>query len=269
MNLVRDLQSLVVTGPVGNAVVEIVAGCTIILVATGLWLWWPRGQSPALALRGNARGRLFWRDLHASAGAIVGLVLLFLAATGLPWSAFWGKQLQTAVAANRLGRPRAPRPQPWEHALHVTATKEVLPWSMQAAHTPGAHGAGDVGVARVLAVATADGLRAPLLLTRPAAPAAPYTVSAIITRSEKAHVLYIQPADARVLQDARAASFGPGARAIEWGIAVHQGQQYGKINRLFMLAGCLGALLLADTAPAPWWKRGHRRRRSAGAASSP
>src|SRR5690606_38184083 len=51
------------------------------------------------------------------------------------------------------------------------------------------------------------------------------------------------------------ADFGPGARLIEWGIATHQGQEYGEPNRLVMLAGCIAMLLLAGTAPILWWER--------------
>lgn len=252
MKLDRDLHSLVITGSIGNALIEIVAGWTIVLVLTGFYLWWPRGAAPALALRGLPRHRLFWRDLHASAGALIGAVILFLAVTGMPWSVFWGKQVQSAIAAHGLGRPKAPGPQPWEHAEHE---KSVLPWSLQAAPSPHAHGMGDIGADRVLAIAAAHGVLAPLTLARPAAMGSPYLVSRAAERSEEAHVLYVDPASGRVLQDAHAADFGAGARAFEWGIAVHQGQQYGEANRLVMLAGCLGALLLAATAPILWWKR--------------
>ncbi|GAO38401.1 hypothetical protein SCH01S_15_00260 [Sphingomonas changbaiensis NBRC 104936] len=252
MKLDRDLHSLAITGPVGNALIEIVAGWAIILVLTGFYLWWPRGGAPALALRGAPKGRLFWRDLHASGGALVGAVILFLAITGMPWSVFWGKQVQGAVAANGLGRPKAPGPQPWEHAEHE---KAALPWALQAVAAPHAHGMGDIGADRVLTLAAARGLTPPLSLTRPAAMGAPYLVSRTAERSEDARVLYIEPATGRVLQDAGAAQFGVGARAIEWGIAVHQGQEYGEANRLVMLAGCLGTLLLALTAPILWWKR--------------
>lgn len=252
MKLDRDLHSLVITGPIGNALIEIVAGWTIVLVLTGFYLWWPRGAAPALALRGLPRHRLFWRDLHASAGALIGVVILFLAVTGMPWSVFWGKQVQSAIAAHGLGRPKAPGPQPREHAEHE---KSVLPWSLQAAPSPHAHGMGDVGADRVLAIAAAHGVLAPLTLARPTAMGSPYLVSRTAERSEEAHVLYVDPASGRVLQDAHAADFGAGARAIEWDIAVHQGQQYGEANRLVMLAGCLGALVLAATAPILWWKR--------------
>lgn len=260
MRLVRDLHSLAITGPVGNALIEIVAGWAVILVATGLYLWWPRGGAPAVALRGTPRGRLFWRDLHASAGLIVGGVLLFLAATGLPWSIFWGKQLQNAVASAEIGRPSAPGPRRSEHGEHERAAQAGLPWSMQEAPPPHADGHGqDIGAGRALAIAAARGLQAPLTLVRPARPGAPYLVSSVVRRAEDAHVVYLEPSSGLVLQDAPASSFGPGARAIEWGIAVHQGQQYGEANRLVMLAGCLGTLLLAVTAPVLWWKRGRRR----------
>ncbi len=253
LKLVRDLHGLALTGPVGNALVEIVAGWTILLVLTGFYLWWPRRGSPALALRGRPGGRLFWRDLHASSGALVGAVVLFLALTGMPWSVFWGDRLEAVVTAEGLGRP--PRPLATaEHAAHEEKAAATLPWSMQHAAMPAAGPGRDLGVAATLATAARHGLVPPLALTRPAQAGEPYVLSSLAARADAAHVLFVAP-DGRVLQDARADSFGMGARAIEWGIAVHQGQQYGEPNRLVMLAGCVGVLLLAATAPMLWWKR--------------
>jgi uncharacterized iron-regulated membrane protein len=45
------------------------------------------------------------------------------------------------------------------------------------------------------------------------------------------------------------------AKAIEWGIYVHQGQEYGAVNRYVMLAGCIAIVLLTISAPVMWWKR--------------
>lgn len=257
MDVVRGLHGLAITGPIGNALVEIVAGWTILLVLTGAYLWWPRRGQPALALRGRPKQRLFWRDLHASAGAVVGAVLLFLAATGLPWSIVWGAQLQGIIAANDLGRPRPPAPAS-DHGDHgaPAAARPALPWSLQAAPMPhaGMRAAGfDAGTA--MAVAARRGLALPATIVPPAAPGAPWLVSHAAERAEDARVIYLDPASGAVLLDARAAAFGAGARAVEWGIAVHQGHQYGEVNRLLMLAGVLGTLLLALTAPVLWWKR--------------
>lgn len=261
MGTVKDLHSLILAGSIGNALIEIVAGWTIVLVATGLYLWWPRSANPALALRGTPSRRLFWRDLHASTGIVAGGVLLFLAVTGMPWSGVWGKAVQTYVAKHGLGRPSAPRASAGgavaggEHAGHDAAA--TLPWAMQRAPMP--HGAmthdGGIGPDQAIAAATAAGITAPWTLSLPAAPGTPYLVSAVVTRAGAAHIVYVDAADGRVLQDARAADFGTGARMIEWGIATHQGQQYGEPNRLVMLAGCIATLLLVLSAPVMWWKR--------------
>ena len=141
-----------------------------------------------------------------------------------------------------------------EHAAHEEKAAATLPWSMQHAAMPAAGPGQDRGVGATLATAARHGLVPPLALTRPAQADDPYVLSSLAARADAAHVLFVAP-NGRVLQDARAESFGIGARAIEWGIAVHQGQQYGEPNRMVMLAGCLGVLLLATTAPILWWKR--------------
>ncbi|MBB5697840.1 PepSY-associated TM helix domain-containing protein [Sphingomonas yantingensis] len=244
MGLVRELHSLVITGPVGNAVIEIAAGWTIVLVLTGVWLW---ASKPGFGARGPVRGRRFWRDLHASTGIVAGAVILFLAVTGMPWSGVWGKGLQGIVAAQGWGRPKSPAP--GGHGEHGGAA--TLPWSMQRAGVPMGHG-GDIGPDRALAAA---GLRGGWTLSFPATPGAPYLVTAPVVRADDARAVYVDAGLGRVLQDARYADFGGAAQAIEWGIAVHQGQQYGEVNRLVMLAGCAAILLLVISAPVMWLKR--------------
>jgi len=258
MQTVRGLHSLTITGPVGNAIIEMVAGWTVLLVLSGLYLWWPRG-GPALGLRGRPAARLFWRDLHASTGILATGVILFLAITGMPWTGVAGKGIQSWVAAHGLGRPKAPGLNPWEAAsghrrVHHDA-RETLPWSLQQSPLPAAHGSGDVGAHRISAIATANGLVPPWTMTIPATPETPYLVSRGIERAEDARVLYIEASSGKLLQDSSCEQFGIGARTIEWGIATHQGQQYGEINRFVMLLGCLSILLLTTTAPVLWWKR--------------
>lgn len=251
MKVVRDLHSLIITGPVGNALVEIAAGWAILLVLSGVYLWWPsRAGNRALALRGPPRRRLFWRDLHASIGVVAGVVILFLAITGMPWTGVFGAFIQKEVAAYGLGRPAPPGAAMPHHDAAAS-----LPWSLQQRAMPMANQSGDVGIDRVMSIAAARGLHAPWTLTRPASPGAPYLVSATAVAASDARVLYLDPPTGRILLDARYADFGSGARAIEWGIATHQGQQYGEPNRLVMLVGCIALLLLAVSAPLMWWKR--------------
>ena len=89
MELVKKTHSLTLLGRPFNILVEIVAGWTIILFATGRYLWWPRGRGVATFAPQtiDSRRRPFWRDLHGLTGFYVGGVVLFLAVTGMPWSA--------------------------------------------------------------------------------------------------------------------------------------------------------------------------------------
>ncbi|MBY9064307.1 PepSY domain-containing protein [Sphingomonas yunnanensis] len=257
MQTVKKLHSLALTGWVGNWLIEIAAGWSIVLVLSGLYLWWRRGRAPAIGVRGPPVKRLFWRDLHASTGLVAGAVILFLSLSGLPWSAVWGRNVQAAVAGAGWGRPPAPVAPALEHAQHD------LPWSLQQRPMPhgrSMHGSAAITADQALAVAARRGVARDYALSWPAAPGAPWLVSANLGPAQAAHVIYVDAADARVLQDARFGDFGGAARVIEWSAAVHQGKQYGEPNRLVMLAACVALALLCVSAPVMWWKRRPRGR---------
>lgn len=263
MKTVHDLHSLAITGTLGNALIEVAAGWGIVLIVTGIVLWWPSGRNPALALRGKPRQRLFWRDLHASIGAIGGAIILFLAMTGMPWSVFWGANVQRIVAEQGYGRPPSPGPKPWErhrkgaghHSGAAQARVKALPWTMQAATMPHGSGHRDIGVDQATAVASSRGIRPPFSIALPQDHGDPYSISRIAKRADDARVLYLDAGSGKVLQDVSFGDFGKGAQLIEWGIATHQGQQYGNANRWVMLAGCVALLMLCLSAPVLWWKR--------------
>ena len=248
IELIKRLHSLTVAGPAGNVLVEIVAGWAIVLVLTGIYLWLPRGGAKALSIAGRIGERRFWRNLHASVGVLVGGVILFLAVTGMPWTVFWGSRFHALVTDQQIGRPAAPRGTAGVHDEH-------LPWSMRGTLMPSPDGHGDVGPDVAARIAEARGLSAPWVLDLPGATGKPYRIAPLITRAEQARLIYIEPASGRVLQDDRWSGFGVGAKAFEWGIYTHQGEEYGEPNRLIMLAGCIGIWLLALTAPVLWWKR--------------
>lgn len=248
MQTVRDLHSLALTGPIGNRLVEVVAGWAILLCITGLYLRWPRRGSPALAVRGRAGGRLFWRDLHGTLGFLSAGVILFLAVTGMPWTDVWGGGLRAIIAANGAGRP-AMKVNPW-----ASPAKQALPWTLREGDAPTSN-LGDIGVDAVTRIAARHGLGSGYQLFLPASPGAPYLVTALTASADDARAITIDAGTGAVVQDVDWRQFGRGARAVEWGVATHQGQQYGEANRLLMLAGCLCLLALCLTAPILWWKR--------------
>ena len=256
METVKHLHSLVLIGPWANVVVEIVAGWTIILVATGIFLWWPRGRGVGVVtIKAMETGRRpFWRDLHAITGLYAGGVLLFLAVTGMPWSVVWGEQVGDWVKSSGLGRPPAPpAASPWAHAEHHDAPIDVG-WTMEGMVMP-VEVVATARLSTVIATAEREGLARPYQISIPADPTLSFTAAHQAVHVEDTRSLYIDGTTGAVRADIGYAAFGPGAKAIEWGIATHQGTQYGWVNRYLMLGGCIAVWLLGISAIVMWWKR--------------
>lgn len=272
MGLVKRLHSLDIAGPVMNLLVEVVAGWAIVLVATGIFLWWPRGQTGGIVtVRSKPAKRLFWRDFHAVTGAFTGLVIVFLAVTGMPWSAFWGKEVREITTQAGLGRPKPPvaeqhhaakpapepSPEPAEGVPWALQTK-VPPMSGMAGHDHAAmmmEQAAPLDADAIVAKARGAGLTDGFTLTLPKTPGGTWTAAYMPARVERTRTVYFDGRDGHVLADLGYRDFGPAAKAIEWGIAVHQGQQFGLVNKLVMLAGCVAIWLLGISAVVMWWKR--------------
>jgi uncharacterized iron-regulated membrane protein len=257
METVKQLHSLILVGKWANYLVEIVAGWALILVCTGVFLWWPRGRDVGLvAIRsGDPERRPFWRDLHAVTGLYAGAVIAFLAVSGMPWSAFWGDQYMGFVKDHGLGRPKPPAGA-FAHAEHQNAPTGVG-WTMEGMVMPGdpVIARPGAGLSTVIAAAESRSLPRPYTVSIPTDPALSWTASRVIQHVEDTRILYIDGTTGAVRADVRWSQFGVGARAFEWGIAVHQGTQYGWINRYLMLGGCFAIWLLSISGMVMWWKR--------------
>jgi uncharacterized iron-regulated membrane protein len=135
---IRRLHSLKAFGPVARGVVELAAGWAVLLVATGLYLWWPRGRrgGGVTRVRGRPRQRVFWRDLHALTGVVVGGALVFLALTGLPWSVLWGAQVNRWANGSNFGYPAGVRVQVPMSSTQRLADAAPTSWSLAQARVP-------------------------------------------------------------------------------------------------------------------------------------
>ena len=257
METVKRLHSLILLGSWANYVVEIVAGWAIILVATGLFLWWPRGRNVGVVsiTSADTSRRPFWRDLHAVTGLCAGAVIAFLAVTGMPWSAFWGDQYMAYVKDHGLGRPKPPAASAaFAHAEHQDAPVGVG-WTMEGMVMPTPDAVGPGRLSAVVATADARGLARPYTVSIPTGPTLAYTAARVVQQVEDTRILYVDAATGSVQADVRYGQFGIGAKAFEWGIAVHEGRQYGWVNRYVMLGGCIAVWLLGVSAIVMWWKR--------------
>jgi uncharacterized iron-regulated membrane protein len=273
MQLVRKIHSLQKFGFWASCLIEITAGWAVVLVGTGAFLWWPRGRGAGgvVSVRGAPAARVFWRDLHAVTGAFAGAVILFLALTGMPWSLFWGAHVQGWATAAHLYEPAPPvhLAPAWQmaatmpgmaHHPHADDTRVPpdMPWAMEKSPAPasmGAPGGAPITPDRAAAIFRSLGVNPAASLDLPDGPRGAYVASWRPDRVEGTRVVYLDQYSGRLLGDVGFKDWGPAAKAIEWGIAVHQGQEYGPLNRLVMLSGCIAVLLLAASAVTMWWKR--------------
>lgn len=286
MEVVKRLHSLAIAGPVANHWIEIVAGWALVLVVSGVFLWWPRGRSGGVCtVRERPAQRLWWRDVHAVTGIVAAVAIVFLAVTGMPWSAFWGQQFGRLNAERGLGVPKqvwGPAP---PSAVPPLAGLQAVPWAVgqvppprssepphpagephHGEHDGGAHvapatpateapQADGPGLDRALQILARMDVPAGTPVRLPDGPRGAYTAMRFPGDIREVRVVHLDRYSGAVLADIRYADYGIVGRATEWGISLHTGRQFGWINQLVMLAACLAIVVLAVSAVVMWWKR--------------
>lgn len=298
MEVVKRIHSLAIAGPVANHGIEIVAGWALVLVVSGVFLWWPRGRSGGVyTVRERPAQRLWWRDVHAVTGLVAAVAIVFLAVTGMPWSAFWGQQFGRLSAEWGLGVPKhvwGPAP---PSALPPLAGLQAVPWAVGQVPLPrssepprhpgalhhGEHGGGPhdalatqvaepaakapqadgLGLDPALQILAQLGVPAGTPVRLPDGPGGAYTAMRFPDDVRDVRVVHLDRYSGAVLADIRYADYGIVGRATEWGISLHTGRQFGWINQLVMLAACLAIVALAVSAVVMWWKRRPRGRLAA------
>lgn len=243
--IVRMIHSELLAGRTGSLLVELAASWAIVMLITGLYLWWPRknrGCAGVVWPRLNQGRRVFWRDLHAVTGTWIVCLAMFLLITALPW---------TTIAGDGIGKIRgwvAAAPREWasnsehEHAEH-------------AARTAAAATATRLTVDDVIARIAPLGLEPPVRLYLPNEQQRFWHVRAETQNRPKVRELELDPATGAVLREPTFADKSTLDKAIHIGIAAHEGQLFGVPNQLLGLFTALGLLTLCVSAIVMWWRR--------------
>ncbi|WP_160007178.1 PepSY domain-containing protein [Rhizobium sp. 18055] len=261
---VRYIHSLKYFGSFARSLIEISAGWSILLVGTGIYLWWPRKQTGGvLSIRGTPKRRVFWRDTHAVTGIFVGGFIVFLAVTGMPWSGVWGAKVNEWANGNNFGYPAGVRvavPMSDEHIDHVAKTT----WSLEQAQIPQSHvsqspehlhGGTLIGLDQAVATFNQLGLHHGYAVNIPVDAMGVYTGSVYPDDLQQQRVVHLDQYTGKPLIDMSYADYGPLGKALEWSVNVHMGQEFGLANQLVLLVVCMAIVLLVVSAGVMWWKR--------------
>ena len=248
-------------GPWGDRLVELAASWTIVMILTGLYLWWPRpfALPGTLWPRLSLRGRPLLKDIHRTVGFwIAGLVLVMLA-SGLPWAGAWG----SAFAAVRAQMGWVQGAQDWkvgaeDHSGHGAHGAGPMPMHPAMDHGP----ADGLPLSVFVGIAELEDMAYPVIVVPPFTPQrfGPPTTNVWTVKSETQN----RPLTRQVTYDAQMAmEVGRSGfadrhvldRIVNTGIAWHEGQLFGLANQLLGLATAIALIGISVLGVMMWLRR--------------
>jgi len=256
----RKIHGQMLLGKRGSWLVELVASWAIVMILTGLYLWWPSGRGLAGIVWPRTRlgGRAFLRDLHAVTGFWVAGLALILLVTGLPWAAVWGDTFRTVRA--EMGWVKGT--QDWTiggaavtdpHAEH---DHEKM-MAMQAAGTP------LTSLADMVKNAEAANLAFPVLVKPPGAPQRfgppaadmTWTIQSDSQNRPLRTTIRYDMATGEELSRTGFAEKHVIDKAVGYGIAWHEGQLFGWVNQLIGVLTAAALITLVVSGFLMWRRR--------------
>lgn len=271
MTIDQKIHGQLLLGKTGSWLVELVASWAIVMILTGLYLWWPRGRGPAGVVwpRINRGRGLAWRDLHAVTGFWTAGLALVLLITGLPWTAVWG----SAFKAVRTEMSWITAKQDWTIGGQPvdTATGHDHGAAIAASIAPGSH---HLANARAITMAPAtlgaivvrakiENLAFPVIISPPRQGDGWIVRSEAQNRPLRVTLRYEAMSGALIARETFADKH-PIDQVIGYGVAWHEGQLFGRINQLIGVATAAMLITLALSGLVLW-----RRRRPFGQLGAP
>lgn len=261
MNLIFHLHGELLLGDQGSAVVELTACWTIVMIITGLYLWWPRGARGLAGIvypRLSEGRRFLWRDLHAVTGIWISAFALFLLISGLPWTANWGNYLTVLRAL----------PGKVSHIDWATGSASELAArrakdAAGMANMPGmGTGISMVPIAtgwtpldRIVPTVAAMHLPPPVLVSPPANPGEPWTARSDTQNRPRRVNLKMDAATGELIERSNFNQQPVVDQVVGVGVAIHEGQMFGWFNQLLGIVTALGLVTMSVSAVVLWWRR--------------
>lgn len=274
--IAHDIHGQLLLGHQGSWIVELAASWAIVMIITGLYLWWPDGRGLAGVVWPRTRqgSRVFLRDLHAVTGFWVAGLAMVLLVTGLPWADIWGKGFK--AVRQEMGWVKGE--QDWtiggrapdadsEHAEHdhsAMMTGKAATRSMSHVMPDGTvmtTGMTPVTLSQVVAEAKSQHLAFPVIVTPPGAPqrfgakAGPnWTVRSDAQNRPRRVTIKYDGMTGKELSRETFADKHVIDRVVGYGVAWHEGALFGWINQLI---GLLTAVMLVTLAVSGFlmWRR--------------
>ena len=271
------LHGELMAGTLGDAVIELAACWAIVMALSGYYLfvrgWRARRRNLA---RGRPGAKL--RHRHGLVGAFVGVGLLFLLVSGLPWTGFWGAKVQE-VATSRgsslwstdhgaISDPTSSLDESLPHSH-----QEELSWAQEEQQVPRSDPHGDAAsegsvatIDTAVVVADDEGLRHPMTVTIPTADDGVFSVIGYaFDAPTDERTVHVDRYGAQVVSTYGFEDYPALAKVVAMGIGLHEGRALGGVNMALSALMCLAVIFSCVSGPLMWWRRRPERASSVGA----
>lgn len=234
--VVLKIHRTLFAGTWGRIVVELMTCWTIVLLITGLYLWWPRKRAQVWGTwlpRLKRQPYVILRDLHAVSGVYVWAVALTIACTGLIYTYVWGSG--------------------YSYAAQKTGAYEIFtnpPKSTSPADAP------RLPMDRIVAVAAAKTPDKTLSIRMPQTPDQAYIAFAVneIGPTTGATTV-IDHASGEILMHRTNREFPALSWWSTWNYPLHVGSILGLPTKILWLTACIVLMLMPITGAWMWWHR--------------
>jgi uncharacterized iron-regulated membrane protein len=255
IEIASNIHGSLLLGKVGGWLVELAASWAIVMILTGLYLWWPSGGRLAGVVwpRLSLGKRAFWRDIHAVTGFWVSSFALVLLVSGLPWASVWGDAFK--YTRTELGLMQGK--QDWKSGRNHAEHDHGAMMAMEKANVPLAN------LSLIAAKARNEELEFPVIITPPGEKMEWSVKSNTQNRPNRVTITYDMATGAE-LKRQDFASRHVIDRVVGYGIAWHEGQLFGWFNVAVGLFTAVALITLMVSGFIMW-----RRRKPEGVLGSP
>ncbi|WP_439569240.1 PepSY-associated TM helix domain-containing protein [Sphingopyxis sp.] len=248
-------------GRAGGLLVELAASWAIVMILTGLYLWWPcgRGLAGVAWPRVGQGGRTMLRDLHAVTGFWVSGLALVLLLTALPWTDVWAQGFRAVRA--EMGWVRGA--QDWKSGAadhHAAHDHKAMATTMQAPVVIG--DAPRVKLDRIVLRARNENLPRPVIIQPPGAPTlfGPPNGDVWTLTTQTQNRPQVRKVSYDVVTGIEVSRSGFADkhvidRIVGIGIAWHEGALFGIVSQLIGVLTALMLIILAVSGFLMWRRR--------------
>jgi len=272
-DLADNIHSTLLIGTTGDRILEIAAGLSLVLVFTGLYLWWPRGNALAAFVPNlKARGRALWKSLHAVVGFWMSLLLVVFLVSGLSWAGVWG---------GMIVQPWSSFPaEKWDnvplsdetHASMNHGHQNDVPWALEQTPMPasgseagieGVPPGTPINIDALVALGSALDMTGRFRVAYPGGEDGVWTLNRDSMSSDSTdpvndRTVHVDRYSGKILADVRYQDYSLMGKSMAIGIPFHMGLM-GTWNFVLNLVFCLSVIFVCVSGVVMWVKRRPRR----------